>query len=78
MKLTMKNYRDYMRTANKTLRDHYDNDPLVIACRYAARAKIANALRPDGTLDWSILPKLLTRNTKLIKSDKEEILTSGI
>ena len=78
MKLTMKNYREYMRTANKTLRDHYDNDPLVLACREAARAKIANALRPDGTLDWSMLPKLLTRNPKLVKSDKEEILTSGI
>ena len=78
MNITLKNYRDYMRTANQTLRDHYDNDPLIIACREAARAKIANALRPDNTLDWSRLPDLLTRNPKLVKSDKEDVLTAGI
>lgn len=78
MTIDMKNYRDYLRTANKTLRDHYDNDPLIIACREAARIKIANALRPDGTFDWSKLPHLLTRNPKLVKSDKEDVLTAGI
>tara|TARA_Y100000114_G_scaffold68649_1_gene62906 strand:- start:169 stop:1038 length:870 start_codon:yes stop_codon:yes gene_type:complete len=78
MTIDMKNYRDYLRTANKTLRDHYDNDPLIIACREAARIKIADALRPDGTLDWSKLPNLLTRNPKLVKSDKEDVLTAGI
>lgn len=78
MNIDMKNYRDYLRTANKTLRDHYDNDPLIIACREAARIKIANSLRPDGTLDWSKLPHLLTRNPKLVKSDKEDVLTAGI
>jgi len=78
MTIDMKNYRDYLRTANKTLRDHYDNDPLIIACREAARIKIANALRPDDTFDWSKLPHLLTRNPKLVKSDKEDVLTAGI
>jgi len=78
MTIDMKNYRDYLRTANRTLRDHYDNDPLIIACREAARIKIANALRSDGTLDWSKLPHLLTRNPKLVKSDKEDVLTAGI
>jgi hypothetical protein len=33
MNITLKNYRDYMRKANQTLREHYDNDPLIIACR---------------------------------------------
>jgi len=78
MNITLKNYRDYMRKANQTLREHYDNDPLIIACREAARAKIANALRPDDTFDWSRLPDLLTRNPKLVKSDKEDVLTAGI
>ena len=78
MNITLKNYRDYMRKANQTLREHYDNDPLIIACRGAARAKIASALRPDNTFDWSKLPDLVTRNPKLVKSDKEEVLTAGI
>jgi len=78
MNITLKNYRDYMRKANQTLREHYDNDPLIIACRGEARAKIASALRPDNTFDWSRLPDLVTRNPKLVKSDKEEVLTAGI
>jgi len=44
-----------------------ENDPLVILSRKQAREKIANAMRKDGTFDWSKLPNLITTNTKLDK-----------
>lgn len=44
-----------------------ENDPLVIRSRKQAREKIANAMRKDGTFDWSKLPNLITTNTKLDK-----------
>ena len=34
--------------------------------------------KKTGLLDWNKLPKIITRNTKLIKSDKYEIFTAGI
>jgi hypothetical protein len=59
-----------MPNASKILRDTFNVDPLIIACRIAARLKIDNATRDDGTLDWSKLPHLLTVNPKVIKGEK--------
>jgi hypothetical protein len=53
-----------------------ENDPLVIRSRKQAREKIANAMREDGTFDWSKLPNLITTNTKLDKVADEHKSTS--
>jgi len=53
-----------------------ENDPLVILSRKQAREKIANAMRKDGTFDWSKLPDLITTNTKLEKVADEHKNTS--
>ena len=42
-----------MPNASKILRDTFNVDPLILACRNAAREKIDNATRNDGTLIWS-------------------------
>ena len=65
-----------MPNASKILRDTFNVDPLIIACRIAARLKIDNATRDDGTLDWSKLPHLLTVNPKVIKGEKYGYQTS--
>lgn len=59
-----------MPNASKILRDTFNVDPLILSCRNAAREKIDNATRPDGSLIWSQLPKLLTVNPKVIKGEK--------
>lgn len=51
----------------KQIKSLAENDPLVIESRTKARAKIANAMRKDGSFDWSKLPNLITTNTKLEK-----------
>ena len=56
----------------KQIREQFDTDALIIQCRMEARAKIALAIRPDGSLDWSKLPKLVTVNPKLEKIDGED------
>ena len=65
-----------MPNASKILRDTFNVDPLIIACRKAAREKIDNATRPDGSLDWSKLPSLLTVNPKVIKGEKYGYMTA--
>ena len=62
----------------KRLRHMFDTDALIIMCRLEARAKIAKALKPNGKLDWSKLPKLVTVNPKLEKvDDGDPYLTAG-
>ena len=66
-------------TDNIKLRNHYENDALVLRHRTLARERITNATRADGSLNWSRLPKLLTTNPKLLKSDKGgEYLSAGL
>jgi len=62
----------------KQLRHMFDTDALIIMCRLEARAKIAKALKPNGKLNWSKLPKLVTVNPKLEKiDDGDPYLTAG-
>lgn len=56
--------------ASRILRDLFNADPLIAACRDAAKRKLEAATRDNGTLDWSKLPDLLTINPKVIKGEK--------
>ena len=72
------NYRDHIRESNHILKDHYGSDQLAKQCRNIARQRIADAINPDGLLNWSKLPKLVTSNPKLDKTpDGLEVLTAG-
>lgn len=63
----------------KQLRKMFDSDQLIIMCRIEARARIAKALKPNGKLDWSKLPKLVTVNPKLEKMDDgDPYMTAGV
>lgn len=64
-----------MANASTILRDTFDADPFIVACRDAARRKIADATRINGTLDWARLPSLLTTNPKVIKGERFGYLT---
>lgn len=67
-----------MAATQKTIRAKFDTDALIVQCRMEARAKIALATRPDGSLDWSKLPKLVTVNPKLEKVNGEDkYVTAG-
>jgi len=63
----------------KKLREMFDTDQLIIMSRIEARARIAKALKPNGQLDWSKLPKLVTVNPKLEKMDDgDPYMTAGV
>jgi len=63
----------------KQLRKMFDTDQLIIMSRIEARARIAKALKPNGQLDWSKLPKLVTVNPKLEKiDDGDPYMTAGV
>jgi hypothetical protein len=64
--------------SQREIRQSFDTDTLIQQCRDAARAKIANAMRPDGTLNWAMLPSLVTVNPKLEKTDADDkYMTAG-
>ena len=65
-----------MQNASQKLREILNNDKLIIACRIAAREKIKNATRKNGTLIWSKLPSILTLNPKVIKGEKFGYMTA--
>ena len=56
--------------ANKELKTYFNSNALVLECRTKAREKIEKANKPDGSLDWSQLPKIITSNPKIIKGEK--------
>lgn len=63
----------------KQLRKMFDSDALIIMCRLEARARIAKALKPNGQLDWSMLPKLVTVNRKLeLVDESDPYMTAGV
>ena len=64
-KLTV--YKNKSRKALKDMREHCDSDQFIIDCRVAAYEVISKALRLDGSLNWSKLPKLIGQNTKISK-----------
>lgn len=59
----------------KALKDNF-NSPFWIEVRRQANIKIENATRPDGTLDWSKLPSLLSTNPKVEKGIDFDYLTN--
>lgn len=60
------------------IRQSFDTDTLIQRCRNAARTKIMNATRTDGTLNWAMLPSLVTVNPKLEKTDADDkYMTAG-
>ncbi len=64
--------------SQREIRQTFDTDALIQQCRDAARRKIANATRPDGSLNWAMLPSLVTVNPKLEKTDaSDEYMTAG-
>ena len=64
--------------SQREIRQSFDTDTLIQQCRDAARTKIANAMRPDGTLNWAMLPSLVTVNPKLEKTDaNDKYMTAG-
>ena len=60
-------YKTDTRGAMADMRSHCDSDAFIKECRDKARAVIAAATRPDGSLCWSKLPKLIGQNTKISK-----------
>ena len=64
--------------SQREIRQSFETDTLILQCREAARTKIANATRPDGTLNWAMLPSLVTVNPKLEKTDaSDKYMTAG-
>jgi hypothetical protein len=59
----------------KALKDNF-NSPFWVEVRRQANIKIDNATRPDGTLDWSKLPSLLSVNPKVEKGIDFDYLTN--
>ena len=59
----------------KSLKDNF-NSPFWVEVRRQANIKIDNATRPDGTLDWSKLPSLLSTNPKVEKGIDFDYLTN--
>ena len=59
----------------KALKDNF-NSPFWVEARRQANVKIDNATRPDGTLDWSKLPSLLSTNPKVEKGIDFDYLTN--
>jgi|TARA_Y100000033_G_scaffold48203_1_gene54686 hypothetical protein len=71
-------YLNHIRDGSAALKHKFDNDVLIILTRHLAREKIDAALKPDGTLDWKLLPDLVTSNPKLEKTpDGVELITGG-
>ena len=60
-------YKVDTRNALKDMRSHCDSDTFILDCRTKAQSIVANALRDDGSLIWSKLPKLIGQNTKISK-----------
>ena len=78
-KTEFKPYLDTLKKDNTELKNRFNQDKFILRLRKKARQKILAAINPKtGLLDWNKLPKIITRNTKLIKSDKYEIFTAGI
>jgi hypothetical protein len=68
----------YLSPSQREIRRSFNADELIQQCRDAARTKIENATRPDGTLNWAILPSLVTVNPKLEKTDaNDKYMTAG-
>lgn len=64
--------------SQREIRESFDTDALIQQCRDVARAKIENAMRPDGTFNWAMLPSLVTVNPKLEKTDaSDKYMTAG-
>jgi len=59
----------------KALKDNF-NSPFWVEVRRQANIKIDNATRPNGTLDWSKLPSLLSTNPKVEKGIYFDYLTN--
>ena len=62
-----KAYKDKSRDAMQDMKAQCDSDTLITECRTKANAIIAKATRDNGSLNWSILPKLIGQNTKISK-----------
>ena len=59
------------------IKGHY-NSQFWQTVRKQANAKLANATRPDGTLIWDKLPKILSSSPKLEKNpDGQDHLANG-
>lgn len=68
-----------MKNTQQIIREKADTNTLILESRFLARTKITRALRPDGTLDWKLLPKLVGVNRKLAKEDEDDpYLSAGI
>jgi len=64
--------------SQREIRRSFDTDTLIQQCRDTARTKIANATRPNGSLNWAMLPSLVTVNPKLEKTDaSDKYMTAG-
>ena len=63
------------RNTIKALKDNF-NSPFWVEARRQANVKIDNATLPDGTLDWSKLPSLLSSNPKVEKGIDFDYLTN--
>jgi len=63
------------RNTIKALKDNF-NSPFWVEVRRQANIKIDNATRPNGTLDWSKLPSLLSVNPKVEKGIDFDYLTN--
>ena len=78
-KTEFKPYLDTLKKDNTELKNRFNQDKFILRLRKKARQKILAAInKKTGLLDWNKLPKIITRNTKLIKSDKYERFTAGI
>ena len=60
-------YTDATRIALKEMKEHCDSDQFIKDCRKKAWEKVNAAIKPNGQINWSKLPKLIGQNTKISK-----------
>ena len=56
-------------THNKRNKEYFATDVFIQEQLKLARMRLEKAIRPDGTIKWSLLPKLLNTNPKIEKSN---------
>ena len=66
-KMKLEKYRVATQNALQTMKAHCESDTFILECRTKAHAKIAAAIRPNGSINWAKLPKLIGQNTKIKK-----------
>lgn len=65
--MKIEEYSGLTRHALKTMKAHCESDKFILDCRKKAHERIAAAIRPDGSINWAKLPKLIGQNTKIKK-----------